>query len=303
MSIRFTHLEQALLRTLAYFDLFDYPLSCNQLYLLNACQNTSESEIIKCLHSNKMSDYIGSSDDYYYFKGRDEIVEKRKCEELYAKKMKDLAYDTARIVRYLPFVRGIYISGDLSKGVANQNSDIDFFIITAHKRVYICKLFLAIFRRLRFPRNYKILCFNYLVSEQHLEMELKNDFIATEVACLVPIYCKELFHRFLEENKWVRRYIPRYELVNNGSYCIEKKPNLLKAILEFPLRASFADVFDLLLRRFWYYFWSFKYKHNQTIKDLLLDGLKTDYNKAHGYDTSSVVMRKFKKRLCDLGVA
>jgi predicted nucleotidyltransferase len=40
----------------------------------------------------------------------------------------------AKFLSWFPYIRGIAISGSLSKNFADENSDLDFFIITAANR-------------------------------------------------------------------------------------------------------------------------------------------------------------------------
>lgn len=42
-----------------------------------------------------------------------------------------------KLIRYCPFVRGAFLSGSLSKGVDNGDADIDLFIVSAEKRLWI----------------------------------------------------------------------------------------------------------------------------------------------------------------------
>ena len=53
----------------------------------------------------------------------------------------------ASIIAAFPFVRAVGISGSLSKQYADENSDIDYFIITAANRLWIAKNLPAYFQK------------------------------------------------------------------------------------------------------------------------------------------------------------
>src|SRR5947207_638283 len=67
-------------------------------------------------------------------------------EHLAAKRLRIARFMTLIIKRF-PFVRGVFLSGDLSKGVAHADSDIDYVIVTAPHRLWICRSMLVLFKK------------------------------------------------------------------------------------------------------------------------------------------------------------
>src|SRR5690606_18040183 len=115
--------------------------------------------------------------------------------DLAAEKMKE-ARRCADIIAGFPFVRGVYISGSLSKGYADEQSDIDFFIVVEKKRLWICRTLLHLFKKLTFLINRQhSFCMNYFLDESMLCLEEQNIFTATELYTLVPVYDKDSFEQ------------------------------------------------------------------------------------------------------------
>ena len=290
--------ESAILSTLLYFDIFDYPLSRDQLYHFLMYVRPDREAFERALELLLAQGQVVVTSGWYCLPDRDNLALIRQERESRARRLWRMAYSAAGRMRHLPFVRGIYLSGDLSKGVAGPDSDIDFFIITARRRVWICKAFLALFRRL--GRRYnpgKLLCFNYLLSESHLELDEKNLYTAAEVIGLAPIYGLRLFRRFLSQNEWVAEYFPRYRRAPDESFCIFHGRSRRQKVVEFFLRNPLADLLEYLLPRIWKLAWGWKYRRTPATRSALLRGIHRAYSKAHGYPTDQEIMQEYAKRL------
>ena len=111
----------------------------------------------------------------------------------------------------LPFVRSLALSG----GTAHRNSrggdDIDLFVVTAAGRVFTT--YTLLFLASRLTRTRGVVCPNYLVDENNLQIVYHHDlFTAHQALSLVPIAGLETFQRFVDANRdWVRDFYPAYE--------------------------------------------------------------------------------------------
>ncbi len=290
-------IESAILSTLLYFDIFDYPLSRDQLYFYLMYVKPERFEFERVLDELLADGKICATAGWHHLPGHEALIHKRQEGENHARRLWSMAYEAAGRMRHLPFVRGIYLSGDLSKGVAGHDSDIDFFIITARRRVWICKLFLAIFRRIGRNNPDKLLCFNYLLSESHLDLEERNLFTAAEVIGLAPLYGLRVFRRFLRHNDWVAGYFPRYRRAPKEEYCIYHGHSRRQKWAEFFFRNPLADALEFLLPRIWRLAWGWKYRRQPQTRSALLKGIHHSYSKAHGYPTDREVLQEYSRRL------
>ena len=71
-------------------------------------------------------------------------------------------------MRLIPYVRGVFISGQLSRYIADQKSDIDYFIVTEPERLWIVRTLFVLFRRTFLLNNRKYFCTNYYVTTEKL---------------------------------------------------------------------------------------------------------------------------------------
>jgi len=177
-------------------------------------------------------------DGYYSMqKSIDAQIKKRLAKEKEAKKYyKKLPFFVNMISKF-PFVRGIAISGSLSKGVMYEDGDIDYFIITAKDRLWICRTFLVLFKKIFLFNSKKYFCVNYFVDENNMNIIDKNMFTAIEVTHLMPVFNQELVDQLKTKNNWTTSFLPnfKYPLKPNLNTFKKKKKNLLVDIGKFEL--------------------------------------------------------------------
>lgn len=147
-------------------------------------------------------------------------------------KMMKAAKRVGALIHHFPYVRGVYLSGSLSKhGITGKDDDLDFFIITKAGRVWAAKLLLIAFKKIVLLNNKKYFCINLLISEAELALKKKNIYIATEAASLVPLTNESLLHSFLAANPWVQTQFPNLEFTSQRERRKWFKP--LEVTIEF----------------------------------------------------------------------
>jgi len=119
------------------------------------------------------------------------------------------AEKAAAIIAAFPFVKAVGVSGSLSKYFADEQSDIDFFVITQANRLWIARTFLHIFKKLTFivhRQNY--FCMNYFIDDEEPAILEKNIYTAMEVATVLPLRDNGIFDQFFKANNWVSVFFP-----------------------------------------------------------------------------------------------
>ena len=108
-----------------------------------------------------------------------------------------------------PFVKGIAVSGSLSKYFADEKTDIDFFIITTANRLWIARTILHIFKKFTYLLKMQdLFCMNYFIDEAELGILEKNIYTATEIATILPLFGYKIFDSFFKVNSWTRSFFP-----------------------------------------------------------------------------------------------
>ena len=223
-------IARSMLRKLIYFDIFSHPLTLSEL--VNFCDYPNlklkdGERVIRFLEEKSL---VRSQLDFYFIGHNAFKVTDRLVGNMLADKRLKTALRYAHVVSNFPYVRAIFISGSLSKHVMKPDSDIDFFIITEPGRLWACRAFLTLFKKVFLGDSYRNFCLNYFIDSQNLEIPDKNLFTATEIVTLIPMYNYQLYQTFMNTNVWKQTEFPNAK-IRPETYFI--KPMYLKKVVEF----------------------------------------------------------------------
>ena len=136
----------SILEALAYFDVFDFPLSYEEVYSYSKVKSKElfENELKQLLEDGT----IYEINNFYSLSPDKSNAEKRKQGEKRAKSYTSQALKKSKLIAKFPYVRGVFISGSLSKGVMAEDGDIDYFIITQPNRLWIARTLLILYKKI-----------------------------------------------------------------------------------------------------------------------------------------------------------
>lgn len=296
-------LQEPVLRTLAYYDLFDYPLTTSEIYTFLPVGDIQEEELSVALHAMATEGIIKTVKGYWFLAHRSAASVDRRMEmEARGVKMWKVARLMATFMHHVPFVRGIFISGQLCRYIADRNSDIDYFIVTQPNRLWIVRCIFVLFRRIILLNNRKYFCVNYYVTSDNLKIQERNPYVACEVASVKPMFNSELFEEFMQDNTWVSDYFPNFSMsrieIREG---VEKNSKIQK-ILESCLPNQLALWIDLRLMKLTQMFWQRKFpNHSQRAHAISLRTRRNE-SRAHPNDVSAIILQKYYEGLRRYGV-
>ena len=143
-------------------------------------------------------------------RGREHLVARR---EEGVRRTAELMQRHERVISALatlPFIRMLALSGGTAHKNARGGDDIDLFVVAAGGRAYTAYTMLFLVSRLTKTRG--VVCPNYLVDEDHLEIAYHHDlFTAHQAISMVPIAGMDVFARFVNANdEWIRKLYPGY---------------------------------------------------------------------------------------------
>jgi hypothetical protein len=202
--------DAQIIRTLLYYDIFSYPLTHEEIFRFLGVKHQDESII--CLRLNSLCDrnIVFNHKNLFGLKNSSENAERRLKGNAAAEKFLLMAKKKANLISKFPFVRAVFASGSLSKGYMDENSDLDFFIVTEPNRLWIARTLLVMYKRIFLFNSHKYFCVNYFVDEKHLEIEEKNLFTATELATVIPLCGSKQYENLHRANAWLKRFFPNY---------------------------------------------------------------------------------------------
>ncbi|HEX4912658.1 MAG TPA: hypothetical protein VFV51_01820 [Vicinamibacterales bacterium] len=201
--------ELAVLRSVTYAAMFDYPLTLEQLHAsLIEVRADAGTVASWWRNSELLQAAIDHQDGWYFPSGRGDLIRTRARREAVSRRLLDRDRAILSFVGAMPFVRMVALSGSLAHLNAEQSADLDLFVITAPRHVWSVTVTLLVIARLCGWR--KRLCLNYVISESALQVEPADLFSANQIIHLRPLTGGALFSRFVAANTFVGRCYPNF---------------------------------------------------------------------------------------------
>ncbi|MDO8592221.1 MAG: hypothetical protein Q7R92_00440 [bacterium] len=233
-------LKEAIVKTVAYFDMFDWPLTSLEIWL-NLEVKCGLLEMMEALEQKDTRcplDTECPKNGFYFLAGRSEIILERLRRYNFTDRKFKRALRAARLFKFIPWVKLVAAANLFGDHNLKDGSDIDLFIITAKNRLWISRWFcvgLVKFLRWRPDLAKGIyrdrICLSFFISEAALELsavrlgQKKNPpcppllkgaeqdiHFAHWLIGLKPIYEKEpgIYQKFIFANGWLKQSFPNW---------------------------------------------------------------------------------------------
>ena len=291
-------LQEPVIRVLAYYDIFRYPLTAEEIFTFLPVDGIDELELERALHDFALDGMLGGARGYYFLPHRSaEVVDRRLAMEARGETMWRRAQMIGGMMSRVPFVRGVFISGQLCRYLAEEGSDIDYFIVTDPGRLWIVRSLFVLLRRTLLFNNRKYLCTNYFVTTANLAIRERNQYVACEVASLKPIVNRELFEEFIRRNGWIGEFYPNYTVERMDIRPGVDQRSRLQSILESIIPARLARRLDRRLMETTAAFWRRKFPDRSAENYDRSLRTRPDESRAHANDQSPIVLEALQKTL------
>lgn len=250
----------SILKVFCYFDIFNHPIDLTELRKFLPVTLDASGDLDNGLKALLNEQIIFQFGPFYSLQDKKQLLDERLASEARAKEYLEKARKNAQLIATFPYVQAVFVSGSLSKGVIREGGDIDYFIITSPNRLWICRSLLILYKKIFRLNSHKYFCLNYFIDANHLEIEDKNIFTATETASLIPMMGTGVVPAFFDANTWVRQYLP------NISFPVFEPPksakmNFLRKLIEACLGNKFGDYLDKKSLEFTLAYWSNKFQN------------------------------------------
>jgi hypothetical protein len=265
-------LHGAVLATLVYYDILDYPLTSFEIhkYLINPKRFTKSGvgvgnielkEINTLLGEFVRSGVVGKKNRFYYLFRKDDICRLRvKREKISSQKWKKFL-KLSKWLTTAPYLRGVFASGSMALGNTDNDSDFDVLVIAKKNRIYTCRFFLWLISsmlRARRGRYDKVapdkFCFNHYISEDGLYLSHQSLFNAQTYIHLKPVFIDPfLTEKFYSANRWINNYVHKFKpLYYDAGRSVDSTLFLknIARIFEFILKGIVGDVIENILKKY-----------------------------------------------------
>jgi hypothetical protein len=199
--------RKAILRALAYSDIFDYAPDRSDLYSVLELPGISYAHFEQALHDMEARGIILFDNERCILAGREALSTIWRRRQQHSLQKQQSARRYTALIRCLPFIRVVAITGTLAAHNAEATDDIDLFLITAPGRVWLARALTILIVRLAALFG-TTLCPNYLISTGALELAERNLYTARELAQMQPLYGAAWYHQFRARNRWTLDYLP-----------------------------------------------------------------------------------------------
>lgn len=304
-----SNLEKAILDTIIYYDIFDYPLTVIELSQWLWKYKCKLSELVFCLkNSDRLKRYIETRNGFYFLKGRRILLDTRKIRRDYSINKWKIGLRAAKFLRTIPFVKAIVLCNSIAYFNAEKDSDIDFFIIIKDKYLWLSRFLITIFLHFLKVRRHgnKVnnrVCLSFYITSNSMNLQelayQKDIHFYYWLLHFVPIFDTGIYKSFFKENNWLKEYIPQaraWETIDNWTAKDSFFTKILRTFSEKILDNFLGKFLNLFLRKIQLFKMSknkfSKSKENNTdvvISDSVL--------KFHEEDNRKIIRDLFYKRI------
>lgn len=217
------------MRTVAYFDMFDFPVTAYEIWQ-NLPKPSRFMEVIIFLEQGIKG--LEHKNGFYFLSGRSALIETRLSRYTATDRKFKRALRLMKIYKFIPWLKMAAIGNLIGAHNLREESDIDLLIVAQGKRLWLTRFFCVIIAKILGlrpspSRNQDKICLSFFISDQQLDlsslmlvnprcsatMALKSDiYFIHWLAGLTPIYDPAgIYEKFILANNWLRSYLPNWQ--------------------------------------------------------------------------------------------
>ncbi len=219
-------LAKSVKKTISYADFFNFPVSTDDIYLWLISSSRVDRKRIEGKHPLMLT---GKEKKY---RDRLKEISFRKIDE---------AKNLCSILKIIPTISMVSVTGSVAINNPKQNDDIDLLIVTKNHTLWVTRaivtLIILLSGRKRHPKALpkdanNTFCLNLWLEESALYIPTYKQslYTAHEVLQALPVYDRSnTSHRFLTINRWVKKYLANayYEKTKQSKNKLFKDDQLM----------------------------------------------------------------------------
>lgn len=199
--------DRAILRTVIYAGLFQFPLSLDELERRLMDASLDARAIVARLRAPFLRERLRVTEGLVHPRGREGWIELRRQRGARAEALVRRHRHALAWLASCPFVRLVALSGGCAHGNATDE-DVDVFLVVRRGRAWC--VFGAVMLLAKVFGLRRTLCVNYVVDETAQGLPERDLFTASEIVGLRPLAGADGYERFLAANPWVSDLFPNF---------------------------------------------------------------------------------------------
>jgi hypothetical protein len=256
----FMNIKESILKTLAWFELFEHPLTSEELFkFLWMSPNLSYQNFLEELKKIVSEKVVEEKDGFYFLPSKNELIGKRLEKKKWIDKKNKILKRAVKKMRYVPFLKAVFVCNNLSFKTASENSDIDVFIVAREGRIWIVRFFTTIFLNIFFLRRHgnKIkdrICLSFYCSDKYLnlrDIQISNRpdiYLIYWLSQLTLIYdVDDVVVKLERANNWIKEYVSNSLIENSDKDLLvegNKFSKSFKGFFEKAWKSSYGDLVE-----------------------------------------------------------
>jgi hypothetical protein len=199
--------ERAILRTVTYAALFQFPLALPQLHRRLMGVSLDLASLRRLLDRPFLRARLAVTEGLVHPRGREDWLGLRRER---GERTAHLLGRHRRLLEALgrvPFVRLVALSGACAHGNATDD-DVDVFLMVRRGRAWGVTAAIMLVSKLLGVR--RTLCVNYVLDEAAACLPEHDLVTASEIVGMQPLAGREAYREFVAANDWVRGYFPNF---------------------------------------------------------------------------------------------
>jgi hypothetical protein len=227
-------IKKAILRALVYADMFDYPLTEEEVgrWMIESKskfkskrkkedqenQENQLNQVKRVLEKLVDKGEVVGRGERLCLKGREKVFQIREERERWSREKWKIARRVGRWLKIIPIVKMVAVTGTLAMNNCREDDDVDLMIITSPGWLWTTRavvtgwlVVLGLRRRPGVEKAKGKVCANVWLSEGDLKVEPGGYvlYLAHEVLQAEPVVDKGgIYSEFLAENAWVKDWLP-----------------------------------------------------------------------------------------------
>ncbi len=223
-------LQQAVLATLEYFNIFEYPLTLIEvhrfLYFPKA-KAVSLSQVQQSLETLEQEGVIVATNGFYHLPGNERHVGTRLWRYVLTERKMNRLRRVVKLLQIIPSITMVAACNSLGFSNGRATSDIDVFIVSRPKLLWFTRIKAIVLTSLLGVRlsgedkQNKICLSFYITSDatnlESLRKQPEDPYFVYWLASLVPVYGCQQYDSLMKANAWLFEILPNYYTRNYHS--------------------------------------------------------------------------------------
>lgn len=200
------------LETIAFFDLFDWPLTENEFFNLTRVNPAS------------LPSAIEKEDIFLFLKGRRELIQLRRAREKQAAIFWRKVRGFISWLALLPFVRAVFVANKLAYNNVEARSDIDLLIVIERNRLWFTRLLVSLWllvlgQKRQGERTAGRFCLSFFVTSNALDFSQvkivgSDPYLVYWSYLLTPVFDYGIAPKLVADNAWLKERFPWFGISN-----------------------------------------------------------------------------------------